>query len=150
MQDSSLRDVGLTLGGVVALTIGTVFPLFRVNPSRPADAPVPLGYALEQSIGFQGMDFALLIPAGIVGVMLVTKRFRLYRAGLSILTGLLAVGFSTHYLLVASFGFDATVTFVPSLGWYGLVIGGILLAIAGGRHLIERIPRFDTPTPLKE
>lgn len=150
MQDSNLRDVGLTLGGVVALTIGAFFPLFRVNPSRPADVPVPLGYVLEQSTGFQGVDFALLIPAGIVGVMLIAERFRLYRTGLSVLTGLLAVGFATHYLLDASFGFDAAVTFVPALGWYGLVIGGILLSIAGGRQLNERIPRLRPPTLLKE
>lgn len=130
--------------------MGAFFPLFRANPSRPVDAPVPLGYALEQSSGFQGIDLALLVPAGIVGVMLVTERFRRYRAGLSVLTGLFAVGFATHYLLVASFGFGATVTFVPAPGWYGLVVGGTLLATAGGRHLRERIPRFDAPTPLKE
>ena len=132
----------------MALAVGTFFPLFRVNPSRPADAPIPLGYVLQQSTGIQGLDFALLIPAGVVAVMLITERFRLHRAALSVLTGLLAVGISTHYLFVASFGFDTAVTFVPALGWYGLVVGGILLAIAGGRYLVTRIRRLTPPTTL--
>ena len=132
----------------MALAVGTYFPLFRVNPSRSADAPVPLGYVLEQSRNLQGSDFALLIPAGVIAVMLITERFRLLRATLSVLTGLFAVGISTHYLFVASFGFETTVTFVPALGWYGLVVGGILLTIAGGRYLRERIHRLTTPITL--
>lgn len=52
-----------------------------------------------------------------------------------------------HYLFVASVGVDATATFVPTRGWYGLVVGGTLLIIAGGRPLIGRIQRLATPTP---
>lgn len=148
MQHRNLTDVGIPLGGIVPLAVGTYFPLFRVNPSRPADAPVSLGYVLEQSTGIQEIDFALVIPAGIVAMMLITERFRLYRAVLSVLTGLLAVGTATHYLFVSSFGFEVTVAFVPALGWYGLVVGGVLLALAGGRYLMKRIRRLTTPIAL--
>lgn len=136
------------LGGIVALAVGTFFPLFRVNPSRPADAPVPLGYVLEQSTGIEGIDLALLIPAGVIAALFITERFQLHRAALSVLTGLLAMGVSTHYVFTSSFGFGTTVTFVPALGWYGLVVGGIVLAIAGGRCLIKHIHRLTTSATL--
>lgn len=150
MPERDLRDVGLTLGGIVALTIGTVLPMFRLNPSRPTGAPVPLGYVLEQSTGIHGVDLALLLPAGIVGVMLVVGWPRPVRAVLGVLIGIVALVFSGHYLLDPTFGFDAAATFVPAPGWYGLVVGGALLFVSGGDDLRERTLRLAAPTTSSE
>lgn len=84
MQRRNVWNSGLMLGGIVALMVGTVYPLFQENPLRPVDAPVSLGYALEQSTGIHDIDFLFLIPAGIVGTMLITDRLRLHRATLSV------------------------------------------------------------------
>lgn len=140
MRRRELRGAGIPLGGLIAMTTGTLSPLFRVNPSRPADAPVPLGYALEQSSGLGGIDFALLVAACLVGATLIVDCPRVFRGALTVLTGILAVVFPTHYLLGSTFGFGATATFVPALGWYGTVVGGTLLVIAGGYHLRGRHP----------
>lgn len=132
-------DVVLTLSGVVALIAGTYLPLFRTNPLYDGD--VPDGFVTELSTGIGGgFDVLLVGLAAVVLGLVALGRWRRLRAVVSAITGLIAVGLPARYLLVASSGdftwyFDASAPFVPALGWYGLVVGGVLLFVAGGRRL---------------
>lgn len=140
MHGRDRRDVVLTLGGVAALLVGAYLPLFRTNPLYDGD--VPDGFVPESSVGVGGGFDALLVGlAFVVVALLLLGRLRRLRAVASVAAGLLAVGWPARYLLVPSSGaltvpFDASAPFVPGLGWYGLVVAGILLFVAGGRRLL--------------
>ena len=84
--------------------------------------------------GFEGSDFALL---GLVGLILVLRGISSHKrlqTAFTLLAGVGAVVFCALYLPSSSLtGFAAT--FVPALGWYFTVLGGVSLTIAGGFQL---------------
>lgn len=136
------RDVGLTLAGVVASMVGAFFPLFQPNPRYMGD--VPDGFVMELSSGIRGgFDGVLLALAGGIVVLLAFGQGHRLRAVASVVAGLLAVGVPARHLLTPTASsltlpFDASAPFVPALGWYAMVVGGLLLVVAGGRRLVGR------------
>ncbi|WP_435158111.1 hypothetical protein [Haladaptatus sp. DFWS20] len=133
----------LVAGGAVAVAVGAYLPWLRTNPNLPPDAEVPTIYYTGMGAGFEGFDFALL---GAVGLVLLLRGAS-FRIPIRIVAGVGTAVFPVYYLSYSTlFGFSAT--FVPALGWYLTVLGGILLSVAGGLQLPSLIHRLKaTATP---
>ena len=140
MSADPLRDKILVGTGVIAVSVGASLPWLKINPNLPPDAEIPAVYYSRMTTGFETFDFALIGLAGLVlGFRAVSSRKRL-QSVFTVLTGAGMVLFCVLYLPGSSLtGFGAT--FVPALGWYLTVLGGVLLAVVGGLQSVSRGPR---------
>ncbi|WP_162989898.1 hypothetical protein [Natronorubrum halophilum] len=133
MTNPSLRDRILVGGGIMTVSVGTYLPWLKTNPNLPPDAEIPTVLLPGMNTGFEAFDFALLGLVGLVLLSRVSSRKRL-QSIVTLLTGVGTVLFCVFYLSGSSLtGFNTT--FVPGLGWYLTVFGGVLLFVAGGRQL---------------
>ena len=149
MTTASLRDRILVGAGMIAVAVGVYLPWLKTNPTLPSNAEIPTVYYSGMNAGFEGFDFTLL---GVVGLALVfrgiSSRKRLQTA-FTLLAGVGAVVLCALYLSGSSLtGFAAT--FVPALGWYSTVLGGVLLTIAGGFQLPSIFQRSKKTTTLMD
>ncbi|WP_434530103.1 hypothetical protein ACODNH_02305 (plasmid) [Haloarcula sp. NS06] len=148
MTAQSLRDRILVGGGVTTISVGAYLPWLKINPDLSPDAEIPTILIPGMNAGFEAFDFALL---GLVGLVLLSRagsRKRLQTA-ITLLTGVGVVLFCASYISDASLvGFDST--FVPALGWYLTVLGGVLLSVAGGRDLSSMIQRRERTAALND
>lgn len=147
MTVESLRDRVLVGAGVIAVSVGAFLPWLKINPNLPPDAEIPSIYYPGMNAGFEAFDFALL---GLVGLVLalraVSSRKRLQTI-FTLLTGVGIVAFCALDLSGSSLtGFAAT--FVPALGWYLTVLGGVLLTVAGGIQLPSVLRGSETTAAL--
>ena len=108
-------------------------------------APLPSIYIHGMDAGIEGLDFALL---GLVIAVLALRRINSrdpLQPIFSLLAGVVVVLFCAHYLSDYSFtGFDGT--FVPDIGWYLTVLGGVLLSAAGGLTLVRGLRSHSAET----
>ena len=115
-------------------------------PTKPREAsgldPEAVHYT-GMGAGFEGFDFALL---GVVGLVLLVHAVSAQTMARTAMTLAVALGttlFPAYYLSQSTLiGFSAT--FVPALGWYLTVLGGILFTVAGGLKLPSIIRRPET------
>ena len=148
MTAQSLRDRILVGGGVTTISVGTYLPWLKINPGLPPDAEIPTILLPGMNAGFEAFDFALLGLVGLVLLSRVSSRKRLQTV-ITLLTGVGTVLFCASYLSGSSLaGFNST--FVPALGWYLTVLGGVLLSVAGGSQLSSMIQRPKTTAALND
>ena len=149
MPNESLRDRILLASAVIAVIVGAYLPWLRTNPNLPPDAGIPSIYISGMGAGFAGFDVVLLSLVGLILVLRATGTRKLFQTVLTLLTGIGTVGFCVLYLTESSLtGFSAT--FVPALGWFLALLGGVLLVVAGGRHLPSIIRSLEMTTALTE
>ena len=134
MDIKSLQERSLVGAGLIAISIGAYLPWLKTNPSLPSDAQVPQILLPGMNAGLEGLDFALL---GLVGLALVLRGASSRKRLQTVFTLLAGVGPVVLCALCLSGSSLAgfTATFVPALGWYLTVLGGVLLTIAGGLQL---------------
>lgn len=136
MTTPSIRSRILVGGGVITVSIGTYLPWLKTDPNLPPDAKIPMILFPGMNTGFDAFDFALLGLVGLVLLGRVGSRKRLQSIA-TLLAGAGIVLFCAFYLSGSSLtGFNAV--FVPALGWYLTVLGGMLFSIAGERQLPRR------------
>ncbi|MDL0120491.1 hypothetical protein PNQ29_12250 [Halobacterium salinarum] len=146
MAVESLRDRILVGAGVIAVSVGAYLPWLKINPTLPLDAEIPTILVTGMKAGFESFDFALLGLVGLVLLSRVGSRKRLQTA-ITLLTGVGIALFCASYLSGSSLaGFDST--FVPALGWYLTVLGGVLLTVVGGLQSASIIQRPEATAAL--
>lgn len=148
MTVQSLRDRILVGGGVTTISGGAYLPWLKINPGLPPDAEIPTILISGMNTGFEGFDFALL---GLIGLVLLSRgnSRKGIQTAITLLTGVGTVLFCASYLSSSSLvGFNST--FVPALGWYLAVLGGILLSVAAGRSLSSMIQMSEKTTTLND
>ncbi|MEA5389284.1 hypothetical protein VB779_21235 [Haloarculaceae archaeon H-GB11] len=140
---TELRNKLLIAWGTIAVAVGTYLPWLRTNPNLPPDVEIPTIYYTGMSAGFEGFDFALLGAVGLV-ILLHTVDFQTPTPiVVTLVVGVGTAVFPMYYLSSSTMiGFSAT--FVPALGWYLTILGGVLFSVAGGLQLPFVIRR---PTP---
>lgn len=147
MSADSLRDKVLVGAGTIAVSVGACLPWLKTNPNLPSDAEIPTVYYSGINAGFDGFDFALLGLVGLVlGFRAVSSRKRL-QSVFTVLTGVGMVLFCVLYLSGSSLT-GVTATFVPALGWYLTVLGGVLLTVVGGLQSASIIQSPEPTAPL--
>lgn len=120
----------------MTVSVGTYLPWSKTDPNLPPDAEIPMILFPGMNTGFDAFDFVLLGSLGLVLLSRVGSRKRL-QSVTTLLSGVGIVLFCAFYLSSSSLtGFNAV--FVPALGWYLTVLGGILFSVAGGRQLPRR------------
>ena len=133
MDDESWKKI-LLAGGTLSVAVGTYLPWLRTNPNLPSNTKIPTIYYTGMSSEFGGFDFALL---GAVGLVLLVRASSLRteaRTATTLAVGLGTLVFPVYYLSQSTLT-ELSATFVPALGWYLTVLGGVLFTIAGGREL---------------
>lgn len=123
------RSAILRVAGSISLLVGAYLPWLRTNPS--IDGPVPQVLIMGMESGIRGFDYLLLVIVGVVLLpSFLTQRKRL-QAVSTLGGGVSSLLVCGHYV----FGFDSLVgfnaTFVPSVGWYLALLGGVLLTVNG-------------------
>ena len=136
MPRRTLRDSVQSVGGAIALALGAYLPWLRTNPALPHDAEIPTILLPGMRAGIDGFDFALLGGAGIVLALRLVGTEQRRQSLFECVTGVGSLFLCVrHLFFYAGVGGDAT--FVPALGWYVTVLGGVLLAVSGGVRLPE-------------
>lgn len=140
------RRLILLMGGAVSIVVGAYLPWLRTNPNLPSDAKIPTIYYTGMGAGFEGFDFALLGAAGLVLLVRARSTRPMVRTVTTLSVGLGAIVFPAYYLSrSAMIGFSAS--FVPALGWYLTVLGGVLFMAAGGLELPSIVRRPEAIVP---
>ena len=148
MTSPSLRGRILIGGGILTVSVGTYLPWLKINPNLPPDAEIPTLLLPGMNAGFEAFDFALLGLVGFVLLSRVSSRKRL-QSIVTLLTGVGTVLYCAFYLSGSSLtGFTAI--FVPALGWYLTVLGGILLSVTGRRQLPPMVQGPEITSPLND
>lgn len=130
----------LLIGGTISIAVGAYLPWLRTNPNLPPDAEIPTIYFTGMGAGFEGFDFALLGAVGLVLLVRAVSTRTMARTATTLAVGLGTIVFPEYYLSRSTLiGFSAT--FVPALGWYLTVLGGVLFTVAGGLKLPSIIRR---------
>lgn len=119
----------LTVCGASLVAIGSVLPWIRPNPALVGQRdgiPSILLPQMNPGVGIYG-----LVLFGVAGLAVATLAFdpsdRKRTAGVS-LAGIVAVVLPVQYVVSTSLvGFDGT--FVPSVGWYLTLAGGLGLLV---------------------
>lgn len=125
--------VGLALTIVV---VGTWLPWVRVNPDRTGE-PIPDILLPHMHTGFEWGSGLVLIPLVILLALAFLWSRPIQRYLLLLSGGLWAVTIPLQYIRELSLvGFQST--FVPSIGWYLTVAGGVLIALVGGVTAFRR------------
>lgn len=134
MDNESVLERLLLLGGAIGVAIGCYLPWVRQNPALAPDAEVPSVYLAGMDPGFSAVEIALL---ALVVATLVWQRFGTNYARSSMAAawaGGATLVFCANFLSSDGLiGFRAT--FVPDVGWFVTVIAGVLLVSAGGVRL---------------
>ncbi|MDG5777424.1 hypothetical protein VB773_21765 [Haloarculaceae archaeon H-GB2-1] len=147
MTNELHRDKILMGAGVIAVSAGVYFPWLKTNPNLPSDADIPAIYYFGMNAGLEAFDYTLLSLVGLILVLHAVSSRKLLQSGFTLLTGVGTVVSCALYLAGPSLtGFTAT--FVPSLGWYLTVLGGVLLTVAGTLQLPAIIRRSETAATL--
>ena len=137
------RKKMLLIGGAVSVTVGAYLPWLRTNPNLPPDAEIPGIFYTGMGAGFEGFDFALLGLVGLVLLVHAVSARTMARTAMTLFVALGTTLFPAYYLSQSTLiGFAAT--FVPTIGWYLTVLGGILFTVAGGLKLPSIIRRPET------
>lgn len=134
MDNKSLFERLLLLGGAIGATIGCYLPWVRLNPALGPDAEVPSVHLAGMDPGFSAVEIALLalVVATVAWQRFGTNRTRSSTA--AVWAGGATLVFCANYLSSDGLiGFGAT--FVPDVGWFVTVIAGVLLVSAGGVRL---------------
>lgn len=130
----------LLIGGTVSIAVGAYLPWLRTDPNLSPDARIPTIYYTGMGAGFEGFDFALLGAVGLVLLVRAVGTRTMTRTATTLAVGLGTIVFSVYYLSQSTLiGFSAT--FVPALGWYLTVLGGVLFTVAGGLGLPSIVRR---------
>lgn len=135
MDRHDLPGDALSIGALLALAIGISLRWVRVNPALPPDAAIPSIYLPGMAPGFDGFDFFILVPGALLLVLIVSDSWRRVRRLLGVIVGLVALlvaGLIADGLLVGDGWVSFGGTFVPALGWYVTVLGGVVLLVSGG------------------
>ena len=139
----------LFVGGVVSIAVGTYLPWLRINPDLPPDAEIPTVYYTGMDAGFERFDFVLLGAAGLALFVRVGSARTMTQTATTLAVGLGAIVLPAYYLsqstLIAFSG-----TFVPALGWYLTVLGGVLITVTGGLELPTIVRRPTVTTSPRE
>ena len=137
-----LRNNLLMVGGGVAVAVGTYLPWIQPNPNLASGAEIPMISYYGMNAGFEGFDFALL---GAVALLTFLSGVGFQPSVSTVMTLVVGIGitvFSGYYMSgYGLVGFSAT--FVPALGWYLTLLGGVLLSVAGGVQVISVIHRVN-------
>ena len=134
------RRILVTVAGAALVAIGAYLPWLRANPGIERD-----GLRLVPSLMTPGLAFVHFVVLFPVGVVLAARLLRGPTRGwalASVVSGLWAVLFSVLLVVVQYTG--EGLRFVPEVGWVFTVLGGLLLALAGGVALFEEgatVPR---------
>lgn len=143
--DPTLAD-GFALGGALVVAVGTYVPWIVTSPD--ADV-VPAVYLSGMEWGVVGHDY--LVLGLLVAGLAAAARYRSDRRGgyLAAATGV-GVALSTVSSLASTLG-GFLGSFVPGPGAVLTVVGGLLVVVAGWRHLAvgagEREAGDGTGTP---
>lgn len=122
-----------TLAGGGLVATGAYLPWLRTNPGHEPDA---LGVVPGlMTAGLSLLDFVVLFPVGVVLAALLVRGATRGWALASVVTGLWAVLLSV--LLVATQHTAEGLRFVPDIGLALTLLGGLVLALVGGRTLLE-------------
>lgn len=139
------RTLATLTGGVssgLLVVLGVYLPWVRVEPGLPASAPIPAIYIAGMNHGFETTGGLVLVLLGIglaVSVLLNDARTR---ALVMFAGGVFTVAVSLQNLLGGGYMLGV---FVPAVGVYVTLIGGIgLLLSAGFGYAIESGGRFST------
>ncbi|WP_224447346.1 hypothetical protein [Haloprofundus salilacus] len=139
------RKMILLIGGTISIAVGAYLPWLRTNPNLPPDAKIPTVYYTGMGAGFEGFDFALLGAIGLVLLVRVVSTRTMARTATTLAVGLGTIVFPAYYLSMSTLiGFSAT--FVPALGWYLTVLGGVLFTVVGGLELPSIVRRPEAIT----
>lgn len=142
-MDVESRKKILLIGATISIAVGAYLPWLRTNPNLPPDAEIPTVYYTGMSTGFEGFDFALLGVVGLALLVRVVSTRTIARTTTTLAVGLGTIVFPAYYLFQSTLiGFSAT--FVPALGWYLTVLGGVLFTVVGGLKLPSIIRRPKT------
>ncbi|QLH80445.1 hypothetical protein [Halosimplex pelagicum] len=121
--------------GLAAIAVALALRLFHLNPNLPSDAGFPLGPRLwYDRPGFVPNDYPVLAWLGVVGAVHVARPRHSLGHVLAFLTGIVAAGWP-----LAAFPpwrFDTGALYVPALGWYLLVLGGVAATVAAAREQV--------------
>lgn len=101
---------------------------------------LPTIYYTGMSAGFEGFDFALV---GAVGLVILLRAVGFRTPIPTVVTFVVEVGTAAFpmYYLSSSTLIGVSATFVPALGWYLALLGGVLFSVAGGLQLPSVIRR---------
>ena len=139
----------LLVGGTVSIAVGTYLPWLRIHPDLPSDAEIPTIYYTGMEAGFERFDFVLLGAVGLTLFVRVGSARTMARTATTLAVGLGAIVLPAYYLsqstLIAFSG-----TFVPALGWYLTVLGGVLITVTGGLELPTTVRRPTVTTNPRE
>ncbi len=122
--------------GLTMVVIGTLLPWVRVNPDRSGE-PIPDILLPHMHTGFEwGSGFVLLPLVVLLALAFLWSR-PIQRYLLVLGGGLWVVAVPFQYIRELSLvGFQST--FVPWVGWYLTVTGGVLIALVGGVTAFRR------------
>ncbi len=124
------------LCGFVLVCIGTWLPWIRVNPSRSVDA-IPDILLPHMHAGFEWGSGLVLLPIVVLLAIAAVRSHPIYRYLLIAGAGLWAVVLPLQYLRELTLvGFQSI--FVPWIGWYLTVAGGLLIVFVGGVTAFHR------------
>ncbi len=119
--------------GLTMIVIGTWLPWIRVNPNL-AGEPIPDILLPHMHIGFEWGSGLVIIPLALLLSLALFWSRPVQRQLLIIGAGMWALIMPLNYLRELSLvGFQST--FVPWIGWYLTVAGGLLLLVGGGTAL---------------
>lgn len=144
-MEMSHGRLATSIGGIsssLLIVLGVYLPWIRVEPRLPAKAPIPAIYIAGMNHGFEaagGLILILLVIGLAVKIFLNSAR---KVALVMIVVGMITVAASLQNLLGGGYILGV---FVPAIGVYVTMIGGIgLLLSAGFGYAIESGRWFPT------
>ena len=129
MTDRSRASLALSIVGLAVVAIGSVLPWVRPNPTLVGRRDeIPAILLPQMNAGLEPYALLVLVPAGVaaIGCAVAGRRAPAVALLAGTTTGLVPLWYLFSRSLI---GFDGT--FVPALGWYATVCGGVLLVLAG-------------------
>ncbi|QPV61371.1 hypothetical protein I7X12_11390 [Halosimplex litoreum] len=120
--------------GLAAIAVALSLRLFHLNPNLPSDTGIPMGPRFwYDRPGFAPNDYPVLAWLAVVGAIHAARPRRPPGHALAFLTGIVAAGWALAAFAPWRFGTGAL--YVPALGWYLLVLGGVVTTVAAAREL---------------
>ena len=131
-MERNSRTLAASISGIVSgllIVLGTYFPWIRVKPGLPAETPIPAIYISGMDHGFEaagGLVLVLLFLGLVTSVFLSSVR---KVALIMLAVGLATIVVSLQNLLGGGYSFGV---FVPAIGVYVTLVGGVGLFLSGG------------------
>ncbi|MFC6824781.1 hypothetical protein [Halopelagius fulvigenes] len=139
MPHHAVRNALPILVGTTLVAVGAYLRWLGTNPALPPDAEIPTVHYPGMGTGIESWDFVVLGATSLALFALAFRPRTRLQSAITFLSGGTAMFLCAFYLRTFSplVGFDAT--FVPAVGWYLTVLGGILLTGTGGLRLRNRM-----------